>query len=32
LGWGLADARGNNDRVGFEDDTVVDELVDGKRL
>jgi hypothetical protein len=32
LRWGLADARCNNDGVGFEDDTVVYELINGKRL
>lgn len=28
----LADARGNDDGIGFEDDAVVDELIDGERL
>ena len=28
----LADTRGDNDGVGFEDDAVVYELVDGERL
>jgi hypothetical protein len=30
LSWGLADARGNNDRVRFEDNTVVYELVNSE--
>jgi hypothetical protein len=29
---GLADTRGNNDGVGFEDDAVIYELIDGERL
>ena len=32
LGRGLADARGDDDGVGLEDDAVVDELVNGEGL
>jgi hypothetical protein len=32
LGRGLADARGNDDGVGLENDAVVDELIDGEGL
>ena len=32
LGRGLADARGDNDGVGLEDDAVVNELVNGEGL
>jgi hypothetical protein len=30
LRWGLADARGHDDGVRFQDDAVVDEFVDGE--
>jgi hypothetical protein len=32
LRWRLADTRGDNDGVGFEDDTIIYEFIDGEGL